>query len=96
MAVLALSFLQALSFCGAEAMLVEEGYVKEACMEKDSGICKRVFLYPYSLYSREGRKLDCIYYIEYCNQVIDVAYMDGRMTWEDVKTEWARDSSVSV
>ena len=60
MAVLALSFLQALSFCGAEAML------------------------------------DCIYYIEYCNQVIDVAYMDGRMTWEDVKTEWARDSSVSV
>lgn len=29
--------------------------------------------------------------IEYCNQVIDDEYVDGYMTWEDIKTEWRRE-----
>lgn len=93
MAVLAISFLRALSFSGAEALLMQEGYVEEACVEKEDedGLCGRKFFYPYCLYDSEGRKLDCIYYIEHCNLAVDQSYTDGRMTWEDVKTEWARD-----
>ena len=91
MAVLNLSFLQALSFLGAEKLLLQEGYVKEECIEKEDKIFERKFLYPYSLYDCEGKKLDCIYYIEYCNQVIDDEHADGRMTWEDVRTEWRRE-----
>lgn len=93
MAVLAISFLQALSFSGAEAMLLQEGYVKEKRIEKEDERYERKFLYPYSLYDCKGEKLDCIYYIEYCRSVIDCEYADGRMTWEDEKTEWARKNS---
>lgn len=89
MAVLDLSFLRALSFGGADAMLRQEGYVKEACMETDSGACGRVFRYPYVLYSG-GRRVDRICYVEYCRQVADVEYTDGRMTWEPVKEGWER------
>lgn len=91
MAVLNLTFLQGLSFHGAERLLLQEGYVKEMCIEKEDTEYERKFLYPYSLYDSKGKKLDCIYYIEYCNQVIDDEYADGRMTWEDVKIEWRRE-----
>lgn len=90
MAILALSFLMSLSFHGAEMLLLQEGYEKGNCIEKGDEIYERKFLYPYSLYNHKGDKLDCIYYIEYCKQVIDDEYVDGRMTWEPIKTEWKR------
>lgn len=95
MAILALSFLQSLSFCGAEALLIQEGYVEEDVIEQDDELYERKFLYPYSLYDRNGKRIDCIYYIEYCRQVMDEEYGDGRMTWEDIKTEWRRDPACS-
>lgn len=90
MAVLNLFFLQSLSFRGAEKLLLQEGYRKEDCVEQEDEIYDRRFLYPYLLYDCKGNTLDCIYYIEYCNQVIDDEYADGRMTWEALKTEWRR------
>lgn len=38
--------------------------------------------------------MDCIFYIEYCNYVVDDEYVDGRMTWEDEKTEWIREETL--
>lgn len=91
MAILCLSFLKSLSFGGAEALLFQEGYTEEKYIEKSDEIFDSKFIYPYSLYDSRGKKLDCIYYIEYCNQVIDDEYFDGRMTWETIKTEWLRE-----
>lgn len=91
MAILCLSFLKSLSFSGAEALLFREGYTKEKRIETDDKFFDAKFIYPYSLFDNNGKKLDCIYYIEYCNQVIDDEYVDGRMTWEAIKTEWRRE-----
>lgn len=63
MAILALSFLRALSFTGAEALLLREGYVKEACVETETASGGRRFRYPYCLYDG-GRRLDGISYVE--------------------------------
>lgn len=92
MAVLALGFLRGLSLHGAERLLLQEGYVKEKSTGKEDAVYDRKFLYPYSLYDCSGEKLDCIYYIEYCDQVTDDEYADGRMTWETVKAEWTREA----
>ena len=92
MAILALSFLEALSFKGAEDLLLQEGYVAEKVIEKEDSGCDRIFLYPYVLSNREEEKIDCIFYVEYCKQVVDDEYDDGRMSWDPVKTEWARNT----
>ena len=92
MAILALSFLEALSFNGAEDLLLQEGYVVETVIEKQDFTCDRKFLYPHVLYNSKKEKIDCVFYAEYCNQVVDDEYIDGRMTWESVKTEWTRNA----
>lgn len=91
MAILCLLFLKSLFFSGAEALLFQEGYTEEKRIETDDKFFDAKFIYPYSLFDNNGKKLDCIYYIEYCNQVIDDEYVDGRMTWEDIKTKWQRE-----
>lgn len=91
MAILELSFIKALSYKGAENLLLQEGYVEEKVIEKQDSACDRKFLYPHVLYNREKEKIDCIFYAEYCNQMVDDEYVDGRMTWEPIKTEWTRD-----
>lgn len=90
MAILALSFLNALSLKGAEDLLKQEGYVEEKVIEKQDSTCNKIFLYPYVLYNSEKKKIDCIFYMEYCHQVVDDEYIDGRMTWGLIKTEWTR------
>lgn len=92
MAILALSFLNALSLKGAEDLLQQEGYVEEKVIEKHDSGCDRIFLYPYVLYNSEEEQIDCIFYVEYCNQVVDDEYVDGRMAWESIKTEWTRNA----
>ncbi len=85
-----LNILQGLSFRSGEKLLLEEGYAAEKCAEKEDSSCDRLFLYPYYLKDSQGRSIDCICFAEYCNQVIDDEYADGRITWEPVKTEWLR------
>lgn len=79
----------ALSFTGAEALLLQEGYVKEACVETETASGGRRFRYPYCLYDG-GRRLDCISYVEDCRLAVDPEYADGRTTWEPEQTEWLR------
>lgn len=90
MAILALPLLNTLSLIVAEDLLKQEGYVEEKVIEKQDSTFDRIFLYPYVLYNSENKKMDCIFYVEYCNQVVDDEYVDGRMTWESIKTEWTR------
>ena len=89
MAIVELSFLNSLSYKGAVELLLQEGYVEEKEIEKQDSTCDKIFLYPYVLYD-EKREIDCLFYIEFCNQVVDDEYIDGRMTWEPVKTEWRK------
>lgn len=91
MAILNLSFLLALSCKSATELLLQEGYVEEQPREKPSPACDRKFIYPYALYDSTGKQLDCIFYVEYCNQVIDDEYLDGRMSWKVSQTKWTRE-----
>lgn len=77
-------------FRNKEEFLMQEGYIKESVIEQTTVGYDRRFLYPYVLYYN-NKKIDCIYYVEYCNYVVDDEYTDGRMTWEDIKTEWVRE-----
>lgn len=90
MAIITLPFLKSLSFKGARDLLLQEGYVEEAVIEKQSPACDRQYLYPYVLYSSDREILDTIFYVECCNRVIDEEYADGRMTWEPIATDWAK------
>lgn len=86
-----LNILQGLSFSQGEKMLLEEGYIAQECIEKEDILCDKLFLYPYCLNDNLGKKIDCIYFAEYCNYVIDDEYIDGRMTWEPIKVKWLRE-----
>ena len=90
MAIVELSFLNSLSYKGAVDLLLQERYVEEKEVEEQDSTCDRKILYPYVLYDDRKRKIDCIFYVEYCNQVVDDEYLDGRMTWEPIKTEWRK------
>lgn len=72
--------------------MLQEGYIKGKCIEKEDAVCDRKMLYPYFLYDCSGKRLDYICYIEHCNQVTDDEYTDGRMIWEAVRTEWTREA----
>lgn len=85
-----LNILQGLSLTTGEKLLLEEGYISEECIERKHTSCDKLFLYPYCLYDTKGKQLDCIYFAEYCNYVMDEEYIDGRMTWEPVKAKWTR------
>ena len=90
MAVLALSFLKALSVHGAEQLLLQEGYMEEARIERKDAADRAAFFAPYALYDAGGDLLDRIYYIEFCERVLDVEYEDRRKTWEELRGEWSR------
>ena len=75
-------------------ILTARRYVKEPVIEQPVVGYDRKFIYPYVLYDDQKKKMDCIFYIEYCNYVVDDEYADGRMTWEDEKTEWIREEIV--
>ncbi len=85
-----LNILQGLSRGGGKKLLLEEGYQEEERIEKNDPSCDKLFLYPYCLYDAHRKRLDCIYYAEFCNYVIDDEYIDGRMAWEAVKEKWTR------
>ena len=89
MAIVNLCFLNSLSYKSAVNLLLQEGYTVEKEIEKQDSNFNKIFLYPYVLYD-DKREIDCIYYIEYCNQVVDEEFIDGRKTWETVKTEWRK------
>ncbi len=82
------NILQNLSFSRGVKLLLEEGYIEKECIEIEDRSCDKLFLYPFSLKNSQDIEIDRIYFAEYCNQVIDDEYTDGRMTWEPVKTEW--------
>lgn len=82
-------FLNSLSLSGAERLLQEEGYTQSECIEKDDSTYGHVFLYPYILYC-DNRIIDTVYCLEYCSEIEDDEYDDGRMTWEVQKVEWKR------
>lgn len=84
------NILQNLSFSNGKKLLLEEGYVEGECMEQEDESCDKLFLYPYYLEDNRDNRIDCVYFAEYCNYVMDDEYADGRMTWEAVKTEWIR------
>ena len=84
MAIVELYFLNSLSYKGAVDLLLQEGYIVEKEIEKQDSTYDKIFLYPYVLYD-EKREIDCLFYIEFCNQVVDDEYIDGPMTWEPVK-----------
>lgn len=84
-----LSFINDLSYIGAYNLLLQEGYVEETSIEEDE-IFNKKCITPFSLYNNQGQKIDCIYYIEYCNEVIDTQYVDGRMTLEEVEVKWKK------
>lgn len=71
-------------------LLLEEGYVCEDTILEDDNIYDKKFIDPYYLYDEKGVKIDAIYYIEYCNQIIDDEYLDGRMKWETIKAKWQK------
>lgn len=83
--------LQTLSFASAEKLLLQEGYQEEACLEQPDPVYDKVFLYPYTLYDENGKQIDRVFYAEYCSLVADDEYVDGRTTWEGIKTEWLRE-----
>ncbi len=70
--------------------LIEEGYVLEATIEEDDDVYDKRFIDPYYLYNENGERIDTIYYIEYCNYVVDDNYIDGRMTWDTIRAKWQR------
>ncbi len=82
--------LNGLSFSGAEELLKQEGYIPGECIEKPAGDCERVFLYPYSLHDADGRLIDRVYHAEYCVEVEDSEYTDGKKTWDVLRAEWMR------
>ena len=90
MAIVDLNFLNSLSYKSAENLLLQEGYIVEKEIEEKDPNCDKIFLYPYVFYDDGKREIDCIFYIEYCNLVVDDEFIDGRMTWETVKTEWRK------
>lgn len=90
MAIITLPFLETLPFNGARNLLLQEGYVEEAVLERQSPVCDRQYLYPYMLCSSDREILDTIFYVECCNRVIDEEYADGRMTWEPIATDWTK------
>lgn len=90
MAIAELYFLNSLSYKGAVDLLLQEGYIVEKEIEKQDSNYDKVFLYPYVLYDDNKREIDCIFYTELCNQVVDDEYIDEPMTWEPVKTEWRK------
>ena len=90
MPVLNLSFISSLSYIGACNLLLQEGYMEENTFEEEDAVFDKKFITPYSLNDVRGQKIDCIYYVEYCNEVLDTQYVDGRMTWEDIEIGWLR------
>ncbi len=86
-----MGILQGLTMSKGHDLLLEEGYIKGKCIEKDDISCERLFLYPYTLNDSQGKVIDCIYWAEYCNHVVDDEYIDGRMTWEDIRANWVRE-----
>lgn len=90
------NILQSLSFSMGVNLLLEEGYVAEECIEKEDNSCDKLFLYPYSLKNNQGIENDIIYWAEYCNQVVDDEYVDGRMTWEPIKTKWIKEKCTAT
>ena len=93
MAIVELSFLSSLSYKGAVELLLQEGYVEEKEVEEQDSTCDKKMIYPYVLYDETKRKIDGIFYAEYCNQVVDDKFIDGRMTREPIKTEWRKSKS---
>jgi len=82
--------LNSFTYSYAVKLLADEGYIAQEGIEEDSDDFARTFLYPYSLYNSDGQLIDTIYYIEYCIEVEDTEYIDGRMTFEAQSCEWKR------
>lgn len=74
--------LHGLSFMGGVNLLLSEGYIEEPCIEKDDESCKKILLYPYSLY-KDGNMIDRVYHIEYCNLDEDGEYEAFKAFWSE-------------
>ncbi len=85
-----MDILNGLSLSAGRKLLSEEGYTEDECIEKDDITYDRLFLYPYLPKDENGNIIDTVYRAEYCNQVVDDEYSDGRMMWEDVKSGWTK------
>ncbi|AWB43696.1 hypothetical protein DCC85_05330 [Paenibacillus sp. CAA11] len=81
-----LHVLHGLSFAGAEAFLLEEGYGQEVAIERRAVEDGRLFLYPYTLYDEQGSLIDRIFHAEYCRR-------DEDGEWEAYSCSWTRDLS---
>ncbi len=86
MSILNLSFL----LNGGHKLLLEEGYILKDTIITDDEQYDKKFIDPYYLYDKHGDELDVIYYIEYCNKVIDDEYLDGRLKWETICMRWEK------
>lgn len=53
-------------------------------------MCGKVALFA------EVKENDIIYWAEYCNQVVDDEYVDGRMTWEPIETKWIKEKCTAT
>lgn len=86
MGILNLSFL----LNGGHKLLLEEGYILKNTIITHDKVYDKKFIDPYYLYDEYGNELDVIYYIEYCNEVIDEEYLYGRMKWEAICIRWEK------
>ncbi|MHC6202166.1 hypothetical protein ACYULU_03120 [Breznakiellaceae bacterium SP9] len=75
--------LQGLSFVGACALLLEEGYVEQEREQTESKEYDAVFIYPYLLLDNNGNVIDKVGHIECCMS-------DGEGDFDDVYVYWKR------
>ncbi len=87
--------LNTLSFIHAVNLLKQEGYIEGRCQERADDAFDRVFIYPYTLYNEAGNIIDTVYFVEYCAEIEDDEYIDGRKTWNVLATEWTRYNTVT-
>ncbi len=95
MAILNISFLKNLSLSGAHKLLLEEGYIPQPTIlqdVQDVDIYHKKSIDAYYLFDQNNSHIDTIYYIEYCNQVPDDNYIDGRTTLEAVSAMWQKNN----
>ena len=82
--------LNALSFSYVLEHLAQEGYIAAECIKKSDDFYDCIFMYPYHLYGQDNQIIDTVYFIEFCVEVEDDEYTDGRKTFEAKDTKWVR------
>ncbi len=94
MAILDIKILANLSLSASQRLLLEEGYILKHTLLEDDEVYDKVCIHPYYLFDKNNKKVDAIYYTEYCIEVPDDDYSDGRTTLEAIRSKWQKNKKI--